>query len=59
MAERMSYRPFTDINLSIKTLFISKPKYKKWIGEQNTKLNKDITIGIVGLVFLVIMLENT
>ena len=54
MAERMSYHVHSQILIyQLKLYLFQKAQIqKKWIGEQNTKLNKDITIGIVGLGFL-------
>ena len=54
MAERMSYHVHSQILIYQLKLFLFQKAQiqKKWLGEQNTKLNKDITIGIVGLGFL-------
>ncbi len=54
MAERMSYHVHSQIlTYQLKLYLFQKAQIqKKWLGEQNTKLNKDITIGIVGLGFL-------
>ncbi len=54
MAERMSYHVHSQIlTYQLKLyLFQKAQKQKKWLGEQYTKLNTDITIGIIGLGFL-------
>ena len=54
MAKRMSYHVHSQIlTYQLKlNLFQRAQIQKKWLGEQNTKLNQDITIGIVGLGFL-------
>ena len=54
MAERMSYHVHSQIlTYQLKLYLFQKAQIqKKWLGEQNTKLNKDITIGILGLGFL-------
>tara|TARA_Y100000768_G_scaffold196074_1_gene147324 strand:- start:1458 stop:2387 length:930 start_codon:yes stop_codon:yes gene_type:complete len=54
MAERMSYHVHSQIlTYQLKLYLFQKAQIQKiWLGEQNTKLNKDITIGIVGLGFL-------
>ncbi len=54
MAERMSYHVHSQILIyQLKLYLFQKAQIqKKWLGEQNTKLNKEITIGIVGLGFL-------
>ena len=54
MAERMSYHVHSQIlTYQLKLYLFQKAQMqKKWLGEQNTKLNKDITIGIAGLGFL-------
>ena len=54
MAERMSYHVHSQILIyQLKLYLFQKAQIqKKWIGEQYTKLNKDIIIGIVGLGFL-------
>ncbi len=54
MAERMSYHVHSQILIYQLKLFLFQKAQikKKWLGEQNTKLNKDTTIGIVGLGFL-------
>ena len=54
MAERMSYHVHSQIlTYQLKLYLFQKAQMqKKWLSEQNTKLNKDITIGIAGLGFL-------
>ena len=54
MAERMSYHVHSQIlTYQLKlNLFQKAQIQKKWLGEQYTKLNKDITVGIIGLGFL-------
>ena len=54
MAERMSYHVHSQIlNYQLKLYLFQKAQIqKKWLGEQYTKLNKDITVGIIGLGFL-------
>jgi len=54
MAERMSYHVHSQILIYQLKLFLYQKAQleKKWLGEQNSKLNKDITIGIVGFGFL-------
>ena len=54
MAERMSYHVHSQIlNYQLKLHLFQKAQIqKKWLGEQYTKLNKDITVGIIGLGFL-------
>ena len=54
MAQRMSYHVHSQIlTYQLKLHLFQKAQIqKKWIGEQNTKLNKEITIGIIGMGFL-------
>ena len=54
MAERMSYHVHSQIlTYQLKLYLFQRAQIKKkWLGEQNTKLNNEITIGIIGLGFL-------
>ncbi len=54
MAERMSYHVHSQIlTYQLKLYLFQKAQLqKKWLREQDTKLNNEITIGIVGLGFL-------
>ena len=54
MAERMSYHVHSQIlSYQLKLYLFHKAQIKKqWLGEQYTKLNPDITVGILGYGFL-------
>ena len=54
MAERMSYHVHSQIlTYQLKLYLFQKAQIqKKWLGEQHTKLNRELTIGIIGLGFL-------